>query len=224
MPRKVRSRYRLADADCSAIVTTADRKELVTKISRVANIAPKMIYAGHGAEQAGTALSNLAIQTGAKALDPDDIDRSSFIIYTSGTTGRAKGVLLSIRGMLWIAASCWAPICELTSKDVVLSPLPLFHSYGLNLSVLSVLAIGASEHLMERFSPQLALELMQSGKIHDLPRRADHVSLSAAQGPGERCRTARQYPTLHLRRRHPAATLNRAFEERFKRRCSMATA
>jgi len=34
------------------------------------------------------------------ALDPDDIDRSSFIIYTSGTTGRAKGVLLSIRGML----------------------------------------------------------------------------------------------------------------------------
>jgi long-chain acyl-CoA synthetase len=92
--------YRLADADCSAIVTTADRKELVTRISRVANIAPRMIYAGHDAEQAGTALADLAIHADAKALDPDDIDRSSFIIYTSGTTGRAKGVLLSIRGML----------------------------------------------------------------------------------------------------------------------------
>ena len=97
--------------------------------------------------------------------DPADIDRSSFIIYTSGTTGRAKGVLLSIRGMLWIAAACWAPICNLSDKDVVLSPLPLFHSYGLNLSVLGVLAAGASEHIMERFSPQQALELLQSGNI-----------------------------------------------------------
>ncbi len=101
--------------------------------------------------------------------DPADIDRSSFIIYTSGTTGRAKGVLLSIRGMLWIAAACWAPICDLSDKDVVLSPLPLFHSYALNLSVLGVLAAGASEHIMERFSPQQVLELLQTGKYTVFP-------------------------------------------------------
>jgi long-subunit acyl-CoA synthetase (AMP-forming) len=28
----------------------------------------------------------------------------------SGTTGRAKGVLLTVHGMLWIVAACWAPI------------------------------------------------------------------------------------------------------------------
>src|SRR3569832_161446 len=161
--------YRLADADCGAVVTTAERKDLVAKVSRVANITPKLIYAGHNAGRAGTTLSELAAPADTSALDPADIDRSSFIIYTSGTTGRAKGVLLSVRGMLWIAASCWVPICELSPKDIVLSPLPLFHSYGLNLSVLSVLAVGASEHIMERFSPQLALELMQSGKYTVFP-------------------------------------------------------
>jgi len=30
----------------------------------------------------------------------------------------------------------------------MLSPLPLFHSYALNLSVLAVLATGASEYIM----------------------------------------------------------------------------
>ena len=143
------------------------------------------MFAGAGASEAGVSLDDLA-QATAVASDPADIDRSSFIIYTSGTTGRAKGVLLSIRGMLWIAAACWAPICGLNENDVYLSPLPLFHSYALNLSVLSVLAAGASEHILERFSPQQVLELLQSGKYSRFSRRADHVSLSVAARPGSR--------------------------------------
>ena len=101
--------------------------------------------------RADLSLEQLAQGSATAALDPADIDRSSFIVYTSGTTGRAKGVLLSVRGMLWIAAACWVPICDLGENDVVLSPLPLFHSYALNLSVLSVLAAGASEHILEDF-------------------------------------------------------------------------
>jgi len=208
--------YRLADADCSAIVTTAERKELVAKISRVANIAPKAIYAGDGARQAGTAMSDLAEDTDTKPLDPEDIDRSSFIIYTSGTTGRAKGVLLSLRGMLWIAASCWSPICELSSKDVLLSPLPLFHSYGLNLSVLSVLAVGATEHLMERFSPQLALDLMQSGKFTifpGVPTMFHYLLHRAKETNVERLGNIRLCISAGA---IMPATLNKAFEERFR--------
>jgi long-chain acyl-CoA synthetase len=208
--------YRLADADCSAVITTAERKELVSKISRAANITPKVIYAGHGAAQAGQTLSDLAGPAGARALDPEDIDRSSFIIYTSGTTGRAKGVLLSVRGMLWIAASCWVPICELSPRDVVLSPLPLFHSYGLNLSVLGVLAVGASEHIMERFSPQLALELMQSGKytvFPGVPTMFHYLLHRAQESNVERLGNIRLCISAGA---IMPATLNRAFEERFK--------
>ena len=48
-----------------------------------------------------------------------------------------------MHGMLWVAAACWGPITGLGERDTVLSPLPLFHSYALNLSVLSILATGA---------------------------------------------------------------------------------
>ena len=47
-------------------------------------------------------LERLAGDPSRDPLDPLDIDQASFILYTSGTTGRAKGVLLSVRGMLWV--------------------------------------------------------------------------------------------------------------------------
>jgi acyl-CoA synthetase (AMP-forming)/AMP-acid ligase II len=206
--------YRLTDAVCGFVITTAARKELMGKICREANIAPASIFAGPDAEKAGVALATLA-SGGTAPADPDDIDRSSFIIYTSGTTGRAKGVLLSVRGMLWIAASCWAPIAELSEKDVVLSPLPLFHSYGLNLSVLGVLAVGASEHIMEKFSPQQALDLLQTGKYSVLPGVPTmfHYLLHRAQEIGvERLGGVRLCISAGA---IMPATLNKAFEERF---------
>ena len=208
--------YRLTDAGCGTVITTASRKDLIGKVAREAGISPALIYAGQDAQEVGVALADLATGADAAPLDPDDIDRSSFIIYTSGTTGRAKGVLLSLRGMLWIAAACWAPICELNEKDVVLSPLPLFHSYGLNLSVLSVLAAGASEHIMERFSPQQALELLQSGKYTVFPGVPTmfHYLLHKAQESGiERLGNIRLCISAGA---IMPATLNRAFEERFK--------
>ncbi|MHC2463351.1 class I adenylate-forming enzyme family protein [Bradyrhizobium embrapense] len=210
--------YRLTDAECEFIVTTVARKDLTGKIFREAAITPTSVFAGPEAENAGISLAGLAVSSDASPADPEDIDRSSFIIYTSGTTGRAKGVLLSLRGMLWIAASCWAPIAELTEKDVVLSPLPLFHSYGLNLSVLSVLAIGASEHIMEKFSPQQTLDLLQTGKYSVLPGVPTmfHYLLHRAQETGvERLGTIRVCISAGA---IMPATLNRAFEERFKAR------
>jgi long-chain acyl-CoA synthetase len=161
--------YRLFDADCRTVITTAARKELIGRLTAGSAAPVSLVFAGAGASEAGLCLEQLAERSTTVALDPADIDRSSFIIYTSGTTGRAKGVLLSVRGMLWIAAACWAPICDLSESDVVLSPLPLFHSYALNLSVLSVLACGASEHILERFSPQQVLELLQSRKYTVFP-------------------------------------------------------
>jgi long-chain acyl-CoA synthetase len=210
--------YRLTDAGCSVIVTTATRKDLVERICRDAGMPPSLIFAGADAKQAGTAMADLARTRAAPPLDPDDIDRSSFIIYTSGTTGRAKGVLLSLRGMLWVAAACWAPIGELTEKDVVLSALPLFHSYGLNLSVLSVLAIGASEHIMERFSPQQALDLLQTGRytvVPGVPTMFHYLLLRAQEAGVERLGSVRLCISAGA---IMPASLNRAFEDRFKTR------
>ncbi len=139
----------------------------------------------------------------------------AFILYTSGTTGRAKGVLLTVHGMLWVAATCWAPISGISEKDTLLSPLPLFHSYALNLSVLTILATGASAYIMERFSPTEAVRLLKSGRIHLHARRAHHVSLPVT---GDDNDSRLKFPTLRLCISAGAimpATLNRQFEKRF---------
>ena len=93
----------------------------------------------------------------------------AFIVYTSGTTGQAKGVILSVHGMLWVTAACWAPIAGLGEGDRVLNALPLYHSYALNLAVLSILATGASEYIMERFSTSETLALLQDRDFTILP-------------------------------------------------------
>jgi long-chain acyl-CoA synthetase len=207
--------YRLSDADCRIVITTPARKELIGKLVAGSPARVSLVLAGVGVGEGDLCLDQLSQGNPRAARDPADIDRSSFIIYTSGTTGRAKGVRLSIRGMLWIAAACWAPICNLSDQDVVLSPLPLFHSYGLNLSVLSVLAVGASEHILERFSPQQALELLQSGKYSVFPGVPTmfHYLLQRAQEAGVTMLGGTRL-CISAGAIMPAA-LNRSFEERF---------
>ena len=86
----------------------------------------------------------------------------------------------------------------------MLSPLPLFHSYALNLSVLSILAAGASEYIMEKFSTSEALRLLKTGEFTYFPGVPTmfHYLLQAARSE-ERC-SFPQSAALRFRRRHHA--------------------
>ncbi len=163
--------YRLQDAQCRAVVTTGDRAPLIAKLKQDVPDLKLTVLTGQGPAP-GAALSYEQLATSApKSLprDPSEIFEPAFIIYTSGTTGRAKGVLLSVHSMLWITAACWAPIAGLSESDVVLSPLPLFHSYALNLSVLSILSVGATEYIMDKYSTTDAVRLLKSGEFTVFP-------------------------------------------------------
>jgi long-chain acyl-CoA synthetase len=206
--------YRLSDANCRAIVTTAARADLVAKLKASAPSLSIVILHDEGAKSAQ--YETLATTPPKSApRDPDDMHTPAFILYTSGTTGRAKGVLLTVHGMLWIVAACWAPIAGLSERDTVLSPLPLFHSYALNLSVLGVLATGASEHIMEKFSTNEVMRLLRTGAFTVFPGVPTmfHYLLQAT-------REERGVAFANLRLCISAgaimpATLNREFEERF---------
>jgi acyl-CoA synthetase (AMP-forming)/AMP-acid ligase II len=204
--------YRLADANCRAIVTTAERADLVAKLQANApGLATVILIGGAGPDYETLA----STKPKSAPRDSDDIRSPAFILYTSGTTGRAKGVLLTVHGMLWIVAACWAPITQLSERDTVLSPLPLFHSYALNLSVLGVLATGASEYILEKFSVSEAVRLLQTGEFTVFPGVPTmfHYLLQATRderGVG--------FPNLRLCISAGAimpATLNREFEARF---------
>jgi acyl-CoA synthetase (AMP-forming)/AMP-acid ligase II len=208
--------YRLADANCKAVFTTAERADLIARLQASAP-HPKMMIVTDRGTCAAAALRYADLVRATPASAPPDaasLHDTAFILYTSGTTGRAKGVALTVHGMLWVNAACWAPIAGLSEQDVVLSPLPLFHSYALNLSVLSILATGATCHIMERFSTSEAVRLLGTGEFTFFPGVPTmfHYLLQATRGNQNL-----RFPNLRLCVSAGAimpATLNREFEDR----------
>lgn len=209
--------YRIEDASCKAIFVAAGRLDMARQLQHKYPALKTVVVAGE-TDQAKSAPRLELLRAAVPQSDPRDdadIDRVSFIVYTSGTTGRAKGVLLTQRGMLWVSAACWAPIAGLSADDRVLSPLPLFHSYALNLSVLGILAVGASEYILDKFSTSETMRLLKSGGFTVFPAVPTifHYLLEAARAdPG--C----SFPGLRLCLSAGAimpAPVNKEFEERF---------
>ena len=209
--------YRLVDANCRAIVTTGERGDLVAKLQAAAPNLTISIVTDRGTTRANALRYASLLSNLPKSLprDPPSMHEPAFILYTSGTTGRAKGVQLTVHGMLWVVAACWAPITGLSERDTVLSPLPLFHSYALNLSVLGVLATGASEFIMEKFSTSEALRLLKTGEFTYMPGVPTmfHYLLQSALGEKNlKLSNARVFVSAGA---IMPATLNREFEKCF---------
>jgi len=209
--------YRLTDAGCKALITTDDQAAKLDSVLAEARSVAHVILIDRGARSAqGPRFVELVGKPPkTPPRDPDMLYEPAFIVYTSGTTGRAKGVLLSVHGMLWVTAACWAPVVKLSAEDNVLSPLPLFHSYALNLSVLSILATGASERIVERYSTQEVAALLGSGRYTVMPGVPTmfHYLLEAGRSNG-----VTRFPGLRLCISAGAimpAALNEAFERQF---------
>lgn len=174
--------YRLTDAGCTMLITLPEKRPMVKGPLQRLDSPIGLIEAAEvtGFDALGTRCDGFE--------DDMDVDRPAYIVYTSGTTGQPKGVLLSTRSMLWVTSACWAPIGGLNENDVVLNTLPLYHSYALNIAVLSIIATGASEYIMEKFSTTQATELLRSGRFTFMPGvpTVFHYFLSACQASGEK--------------------------------------
>jgi long-chain acyl-CoA synthetase len=97
-------------------------------------------------------------QGGATRHVPRDANALATIVYTSGTTGRPKGVMLSHNNILSNAAAASFDVLTTSPEDMLLSFLPLSHTFertcGYYLTVMS----GAA-NTYSRGIPQLAEDL-----------------------------------------------------------------
>jgi long-chain acyl-CoA synthetase len=82
-------------------------------------------------------------------------DRVAALIYTSGTTGLPKGVMLTHRGLLFLAEGS-ARIRSLAPDDRLYGILPMSHAVGLSVVLLGSLLSGATLYLSPRFDPMTA--------------------------------------------------------------------
>ena len=88
----------------------------------------------------------------------------ALIGYSSGSTGRPKGAVFS-HAALTFADRSWADMMAVTADDVVLSVLPLPHSFGLHGSLLAPLLMGARVLLPGGFSPEPVLGAMAQHRV-----------------------------------------------------------
>ncbi len=79
------------------------------------------------------------------------------IVYTSGTTGKPKGAVHTQAALIWniVNATLYQ---DLTSRDHVLTVLPMFHVGGLCIQTLPALHAGAMVTIHARFDPGLWLK------------------------------------------------------------------
>ncbi|MDO8910145.1 MAG: class I adenylate-forming enzyme family protein [Pseudohongiella sp.] len=77
------------------------------------------------------------------------------LIYTTGTTGDPKGVMLTHRNMLYVAAVSGA-LRGLKAEDKIYLVLPVSHVFGISAVFLAAIYAGAELIIADRFDPALS--------------------------------------------------------------------
>lgn len=90
-----------------------------------------------------------------------DLDKPAAILYTSGTTGTSKGVMLSQRNITTAVNTSYRMI-DVTREDVLVSVLPIHHTYEMTCGYLTPLLVGATVCINE--SLKTVLRSMQEYK------------------------------------------------------------
>lgn len=103
----------------------------------------------------GEGVANSEVDKRIDAVDDEDI---ALILYTSGTTANPKGAMISHRAQVANSRNLGVRY-EVTGKDTVWSPLPIFHIAGI-LPMVMILDKGGAYMTLQHFDPGVALEML----------------------------------------------------------------
>lgn len=95
-------------------------------------------------------------------LSPDD--DLFCVLYTSGTTGVPKGVMLTHSNVINSSINI-TEFLRCTSDDVFLVAAPIYHIFGMLVNLFPAIHSQAKMVLMDRFTPQDALALIEQEKV-----------------------------------------------------------
>ena len=98
-----------------------------------------------------------------RALDLDR-EQTAAILYTSATTGRPKGVMLT-HGNVVFNAYATVHHLAMTANDRGLCALPMFHCFGQNAIMNSLITAGGTMVMHERFVPDAFVEAIAAHRI-----------------------------------------------------------
>lgn len=140
-------KFYMEDTNAAALITSAETGE---EAREVASPSVLQIGASMNADgQVGLSSSRRnGVERPAERPAPDDV---ALVLHTSGTTSRPKRVPLAHRN-LTISAQNIVDTYQISSEDVSLCVMPLFHVHGVVASTLSTLHSGGTVVVPPRFN------------------------------------------------------------------------
>jgi long-chain acyl-CoA synthetase len=159
----------LGDSGATAVVALADLVPQVREVQDDTDVQT-IISVGGDAEGA-TEFEKFLAEESLEVVDRAD-DDVACQPYTSGTTGTPKGVLLTHRNLSFEARASPKIHDGIRADDKMLGVLPLFHIYGMTVTMLATLYEGGSYWPMAEWDASEALELVESEGItlfHGVP-------------------------------------------------------
>lgn len=143
----------LEHADAKVVLTESSCEE----VARAAAGDAKVIAADEF-DSFGDAADDIAVDISDDAI--------AVVAYTSGTTGDPKGAMLTHGNLRANLDQQMAiPDATVMEDDVLFLALPLFHIFGLNVTLGLLAMNGATGILVERFEPIRSLELIQRHNV-----------------------------------------------------------
>ena len=173
-------------ADCGARVVVTDATALTTTRQAVAGLqdalvgadeelrrttaVPRIVVLGARTVPGETTYDDLLAAPGTEVPVSEDRERLAVLLYTSSTSGRPRAAMLSHRALLAnIEQAATVEPPTLTSSDVVLGVLPLFHVYGLNAVLGQTLRQQARLVLVDGFDRDDSLRVVHDEEVTVLP-------------------------------------------------------
>jgi long-chain acyl-CoA synthetase len=145
--------------------------------------------AQHAARDGAEAIGGLMVSPLNEQSVPEPTEpgngQVAALIYTTGTTGQPKGVMLTHRNLLFIAAVS-STLRGLKPQDRAYGVLPISHVYGLASVMLGTLYAGACLYLSPRFSNAAMLRAIGDDKLtilQGVPAMYARLLELAAAGP-----------------------------------------
>ncbi|PFG03143.1 fatty acid--CoA ligase family protein [Bacillus sp. es.036] len=162
--------YLLHNGDVKAIVTLEQALPLVEKMADQLTDIVLVAYTGEGKEE--RVIANTKLKPFTKMIkDQNEVfpdvtineDDLAVILYTSGTTGKPKGAMLSHKN-LFSNASDTGSYLQISSNDVVVTALPMFHVFCMTVSMNAPLISGGTLLILPKFSPQEVFRVAEKFK------------------------------------------------------------
>jgi long-chain acyl-CoA synthetase len=178
-------RHILSDSGARAAIVTPELLPLITAAAEGLDLTVIVVGEDASGPAEGTTPYSVLEEADPLPIEPRGDDELAALLYTGGTTGRAKGVMLSHRG-LWKSGEGLEARARSMETTRTLLPLPLSHAYGLIVTIAGLHSDRRGISVVMRwFDPKAWLELVQEHRIESSPVVPAMLQMLLAQPLGD---------------------------------------